>query len=57
LGITYSSKANLQVESYGFPEAQKIFYANYDSNDLPHPEPVAIDGASPWPLEDPVEEE
>ncbi len=49
-GITYSSKAAGQVASYGFPEAPKVFYANDDSNNLPHPEPVSIDGSSAWPL-------
>lgn len=49
-GITYTSKAGSQVASFDFTEAANIFYANDDSNNLPHPEPVAIDGTSAWPL-------
>lgn len=49
-GITYSAKASSQVANFGFFEAEMIFYANDDSNNLPHPEPVAIDGSSQWPL-------
>lgn len=49
-GITYSAKASSQVESYGYAPAEKIFYANDDSNNLPYPEPVPIDGLSDWPL-------
>ncbi|MBT6177098.1 MAG: hypothetical protein HOI23_07600 [Deltaproteobacteria bacterium] len=49
-GITYTSKASSQVASFGFPEAEMIFYANDNSSNMPHPEPVPMDGSSAWPL-------
>ena len=51
-GITYSTEASAQVDSYGFAPAAQEFYASDDANVAPLSVPVPIDGTSPWPLSD-----
>jgi hypothetical protein len=57
MGITYSSKASQQVESFGYPKAKKVFFAStpdgYCQNDRYgnglDKEKVSVDGTSVYP--------
>ena len=50
-GITYSDQASNQVAEYGFPLAERVFFASDNANGQPYPEPIPVDGVSPWPTE------
>ena len=49
-GVNFSAEASAQVAAFGFDAAPLIYFANNDTNTDPHPTPVAIDGASAYPL-------
>lgn len=49
-GVTWSSEADAQLDSYGIPEEPRTFWANEDTNTPPTADSVLIDGSSTWPL-------
>ncbi|MEE2827800.1 MAG: ImpA family metalloprotease, partial [Myxococcota bacterium] len=49
-GVDYSQAASDQVAAYGYEPAVQQMWVSTDVNGQPHPEPVPIDGISPWPL-------
>ena len=50
-GVIYSAKASAQVEAWGYPQVQKVFWVTPNEEEFsdPYPSPLPVDGISPWP--------
>ncbi len=49
-GVSFTASASAQVEAHGFAPFPLQIWVSDDVNGDPYPEPVPIDGVSPWPL-------
>ena len=49
-GIEWTAEADTQLEAYGLEPEPPSYWASDNCNLAPSPDPVLIDGVSPWPL-------